>query len=135
ALRQLQREALGSQAIWHSDLDKLPHAPSIIFANEFFDAIPIRQFEFHAGNWMERAIGLSPEGGLTIGLVQTRQSFEPRIEGAVIEISPHRQAIARAIGSRLAASPGAALIIDYGHTTSAPGDTLQALRSHRYCSI
>ena len=80
-------------------------------------------------------IGLGPEARLTIGLVQSRHSFERRIEGAVIEISPLREAIARAIGARLAASPSAALIIDYGHVTSAPGDTLQAVRSHRYCSI
>src|SRR5205823_12803632 len=78
-LRNIQREAVGSRAVWHSDLDKLPQGPSIFLANEFFDAIPIRQFEFHDGKWMERMIGLGPEARLTIGLVQSRHSFERRI--------------------------------------------------------
>ncbi len=56
-------------------------------------------------------------------------------DGGVIEISPEREAVAGAIGKRLARWSSSALIIDYGHLVSAPGDTVQAVRGHRYADI
>jgi NADH dehydrogenase [ubiquinone] 1 alpha subcomplex assembly factor 7 len=134
-LRKLQRETLGPDVVWHEGLSTLPDGPSIVIANEFFDAIPIRQFEFRQGQWNERCVGLGANGELTIGLVETGRTFSPRIEGAVIEISPLRAALALALGARLAAWPGAALFVDYGYLAATPGDTLQAVRAHRYCGI
>lgn len=135
ALRKVQADALGIDATWHSGFDSLPQGPSIVIANEFFDAIPIRQFALRNRQWQERCVGLAADGSLTLGLVESAQSFEPRDEGAIVEISPQRETIARALGAGLAASPGAALIIDYGHLASAAGDTLQAVRAHRHCGI
>jgi SAM-dependent MidA family methyltransferase len=134
-LRDLQKQALGSNAVWHEQLSTLPDGPSIVIANEFFDAIPIRQFEFRQERWNERCVGLAANGQLVIGLTPAQRSFTPEVEGAVIEISPLREIIASAVGARLAAWPSAALFIDYGHLATAPGDTLQAVRAHRYCSI
>ena len=134
SLHELQARTV-PQASWHESLDTIPEGPRIIIANEFFDAIPIRQFEYQGGRWMERCIGLNPEGGLVVGLVASPETFAPEPEGAVIEISPARLSIGGAIGSRLNVSPGAALIIDYGHCEPAAGDTLQAVRDHRYCGI
>jgi NADH dehydrogenase [ubiquinone] 1 alpha subcomplex assembly factor 7 len=135
ALRNVQKQALCPEIRWHSGLATLPEGPSIVIANEFFDAIPIRQFEYRGGHWKKRSVGLAADNRLAIELVESRHKFLPQHEGAVIEISPLRESIARAIGARLAAWPGAALIIDYGHVASAPGDTLQAVRAHQYCDI
>jgi NADH dehydrogenase [ubiquinone] 1 alpha subcomplex assembly factor 7 len=135
ALRRVQEQTLSASPVWHDGLATLPDGPSIVIANEFLDAIPIWQFEYRDGHWMERCVGLTPDGRLAIGLNPSGRTFAPSHDGAVIEISPLREAIARALGARLAASPGAALIIDYGHVQSAPGDTLQAVRAHRFCSI
>src|SRR5262249_28663677 len=115
ALRRIQEGTFGATASWHAGLDTLPEGPSILIANEFFDAIRIRQFEYRRRQWKERCVGLDADRRLALGLVECRSSLAPAREGVIVEMSPQRQAIARAIGARLAAWPGAALIIDYGH--------------------
>jgi NADH dehydrogenase [ubiquinone] 1 alpha subcomplex assembly factor 7 len=132
-LRARQRQLLGAGASWHMSLEEVPKAPMILVANEFFDAIPIRQFEMHGGLWHERMIGLQ-DGRLARGLSAPVAGPEGR-DGDIAEFAPAREAIARNIGERLARHPGAALIIDYGHLTSAPGDTLQAMRKHSFTEV
>ncbi len=127
-LRAKQRQALGPKANWHMALEEVPDAPIILIANEFFDAVPIRQLERRQGFWHERVIGLD-QGHLTCGLSGPVSGPAGR-DGDVVELAPAREAIARHIGERLLRHQGAALIIDYGHLTSAPGDTLQAVRRH-----
>jgi len=102
----------------------------ILLANEFFDAIPIRQFEFRNGSWHERVVGLDAWGRLALGLGATVPG-RGGAEGEIREAAPQRDEIARSLGQRLARQKGAALLIDYGHLRTAPGDTLQALRGHR----
>jgi NADH dehydrogenase [ubiquinone] 1 alpha subcomplex assembly factor 7 len=134
-LRKLQAQKLGDAATWHETIDDVPGGPSITIANEFFDALPIRQYEFHQGQWMERRVGLSADDRLVIGRTAFALSGPPATEGAILEIGPLRDDIARLLGARLAQAPGAALILDYGHAVSALGDTLQAVRRHQFCSI
>lgn len=134
-LRKLQGGKLGAKVTWHETVGSLPDGPSIIIANEFFDALPIRQYEFHQGQWMERRIGLSADDRLVLGRTAFPFAGPPASEGAIIEIGPARDDIARLIGARLARLPGALLIFDYGHAASALGDTLQAVRRHKFCSI
>jgi SAM-dependent MidA family methyltransferase len=132
-LRAKQRQVVGPGANWHMNLEDVPHAPTIVIANEFFDAIPIRQFERRAGVWHERVIGLE-HGQLVRGLSGPVPGPVGR-DGDVLEQAPAREAIARHLGERLARQPGAALIIDYGHFRSAPGDTLQAMRRHGFAGV
>jgi NADH dehydrogenase [ubiquinone] 1 alpha subcomplex assembly factor 7 len=112
ALRALQRDLT---AMWHDTLATVPAGPMIVVANEFFDALPVHQFV----GATERHVALS-HGAL---------KFVPA-EGAVVERSPERAALASEIARRIATDGGAALIVDYGYTEGA-GDTLQAMRSHR----
>jgi NADH dehydrogenase [ubiquinone] 1 alpha subcomplex assembly factor 7 len=134
-LRKLQEEKLGTGVTWHETVDNLPDGPSIIIANEFFDALPIRQYEFHQGQWMERRIGLSADDRLVLGRTAFPLAGPPASEGAIFETGPTRDDIARRIGARLARFPGALIVFDYGHAASALGDTLQAVRRHKFCSI
>jgi NADH dehydrogenase [ubiquinone] 1 alpha subcomplex assembly factor 7 len=134
-LRKLQAQKLGEAVTWHETIDSIPGGPSITIANEFFDALPIRQYEFHQGQWMERRVGLSADDRLVIGRTALSLAAPPATEGAVLESGPLREDIARLLGARLAQSPGAALVFDYGHAASALGDTLQAVRRHEFCSI
>jgi SAM-dependent MidA family methyltransferase len=135
-LRAAQDVRLGGNATWHNSLASVPKGPTIFVANEFFDAIPIRQFEWREGHGFERCVGLG-EGVLRLGLTPAPQMLEPKRseESQVIEDSSQRDAIAAEIGARLADAPGAALIIDYGHLHSAVGDTLQAVRRHAFVDI
>jgi SAM-dependent MidA family methyltransferase len=134
-LRRLQAEKLGQNVTWHDSLATLPDGPSIVIANELFDALPIRQFESRNGHWMERRIGLGADHRLVIGLSTQHLDRPPGADGDILESAPLRDDIARELGRRFAVSPGIALIIDYGHATSALGDTLQAVRRHKFCSI
>ncbi len=130
-LQKLQREKLGPDITWHATIDTLPNMPSLFVANEFFDALPVRQFEIRMGKCFERYVG-SNCGKFKMGLVPA-----PQRDGAdgVYEVSPVAALIASELQNRLDACGGAALIIDYGSAKSTGGDTLQAVKHHSYCSI
>lgn len=129
-LRKLQKDKLGTEAIWHNSLFAVPDGPMFLVANEFFDAIPIRQFEKREGNWFERCVGAEGLGYMPATLDNVQGS-----DGDVIEFAPQRLEISVEIGRRLAANHGTVLIIDYGHLQSGSGDTLQAMRAHKYVEL
>lgn len=137
-MRTLQREHVPT-AYWHSDLMSVPNGPSLIVANEFFDALPIHQFEKQGNKWLERRLH---GDGDTIKPVLTAAGpmfnlSEPSLhaspEGSILEVCPAALSIAGTIAERLFAHGGAAIIADYGYRKSAVGDTFQALRTHKYC--
>jgi SAM-dependent MidA family methyltransferase len=110
-------------ATWHDGLESLPSLPSIVLANEFLDALPIRQFVRRDRGWMERYV---VDGGFV-----DRESDGPERDapvGAVVEVSDAGLAWVGALARRLLVHGGAALILDYGPADSVPGDSLQALR-------
>jgi NADH dehydrogenase [ubiquinone] 1 alpha subcomplex assembly factor 7 len=129
-LRRLQNEKLG-EVKWHDTVETLPALPSFIIANEFFDALPIRQFENRGGRWFERCVGFG-DGKLKMGLVPAASQLG---EEGVHEVSPVSVAIAEDLGAHIAKFGGMALIIDYGHLKSGAGDSLQALRRHEFVSV
>jgi NADH dehydrogenase [ubiquinone] 1 alpha subcomplex assembly factor 7 len=127
---------------WHGSIDEVPAVPSIIVANEFFDALPIRQAERRPTGWHERMVALDPGGMLMLTIArEALPDIEPKLPpgaadarpGAIFEWRPQQHTIATKIACRAAAG-GAALVIDYGHVKSATGDTFQAVRSHRYAN-
>jgi NADH dehydrogenase [ubiquinone] 1 alpha subcomplex assembly factor 7 len=128
-LRQAQLERVPT-ATWHSTAASLPGLPTILLANEFFDALPIRQFECVKGRVFERVVG----EGLSMGRVPSAMRW-PFAEDGVYEDSSIRDAVALQLGDHLAKSSGAALIIDYGHFRTSLGDTLQAMKAHQFCNI
>ena len=117
-LRKAQAEAVQG-ARWHEAIADLPERPWLLVANEFLDALPIRQL---AGG-KERHVVVA--GG---GLAFDR-------DGEIAEESPAREAAAGDVARHLARHGGLALIVDYGHARTAPGDTLQAVRGHRYAPV
>lgn len=132
-LRDRQMAILCGQATWHERIEDVPDGPTILVANEFFDAIPIRQFERRQDCWFERMMGIADEK-FQIGLAPASLDL-PGGEGDIIETAAARSTIAEAVGRRLAGHPGVALIVDYGHLFSAAGDTLQAMRQHKYVPL
>jgi NADH dehydrogenase [ubiquinone] 1 alpha subcomplex assembly factor 7 len=133
ALIGVQRATLAGAAInWHRAIDDIPDGPSIVLANEFFDALPIRQFISTEQGLCERVVGLGTNGELCFGLVPTGAppTAARAAPGAIIEIGAAAQSVARRLAARFAASPGALLAIDYGYSRPGVGETLQALRRH-----
>ncbi|MDH5557030.1 MAG: SAM-dependent methyltransferase [Alphaproteobacteria bacterium] len=142
-LTAMQRRSLaGHDARWYEALEDVPDGPTLLIANEFFDALPIRQFEMTDAGWRERMVGLDEDGvTFRMGLAPGGSVAETLIpetvrrsasKGDIAEVCPAGQSIIRAIGERITRHGGAALIIDYGHATSAAGDSLQALRGHEF---
>jgi NADH dehydrogenase [ubiquinone] 1 alpha subcomplex assembly factor 7 len=119
---------------WIDDVADLPDQPLYLIANEFFDALPIRQFQRAGSGWSERRVGVQGEE-LSFGLTAPTQleALKHRIEDTkdndLVEICPAMAPIIAAIGQRIANNGGAALIVDYGDWRSL-GDTLQAVRDH-----
>ncbi len=140
-LRRRQAAALSGLAspVWHDRIDDLPDGPSIVVANEFFDALPIRQFVLSDRGWRERVVGLDDDNNLAFGLGAAAPDLallpagasEESI-GAVAEINRPAEAIVATLAHHLVRHGGAALIFDYGHVKSGFGETLQAVRSHHY---
>lgn len=140
ALKAIQLAAM-PQAQWHSDLSTLPvNGPLLIVANEFLDALPVRQLVRTAVGWRERMVGLQ-DGQLAAvagsapmdGIIPPRHAAAP--EGAIIETCPAAAAVLYEVAGRLAAQGGAALFIDYGHAEPRLGSTLQAVRAHRMVDV
>ena len=136
ALRALQRDALTDHApTWHERLDDVPAGPTLLIANEFLDALPVRQFQRTPAGWVERMVGLDADGEtLRFALAPGPSPFGALLPrdadpGAAAEVSPAAIGLAAAIGARLAEHGGWALVIDYGGLGS--GFSLQAVRSHR----
>ena len=125
-LREAQAAKLGDADVtWHEDVGALPEAPMILLANEFLDALPIRQFICHGAAWYERFVadGAFLEMPSDIALPQDAP------EGGVREVNEAALGFAAWLGARLARHGGAALLIDYGPAESGFGDSLQAMRA------
>jgi NADH dehydrogenase [ubiquinone] 1 alpha subcomplex assembly factor 7 len=133
ALMDVQRANLGdTPATWHPSIDALPEGPAIIIANEFFDALPIRQYVLTGEGLCERVVGLDANDALCFGLVLTSApAATSAAHGAMLEVGAAAQAMTRDLAARLIAMPGALLAIDYGYMRPGSGDTLQALRHHQ----
>jgi NADH dehydrogenase [ubiquinone] 1 alpha subcomplex assembly factor 7 len=143
ALRRRQAQILGQQPQWHNDLGTLPEGPMIVIANEFFDALPVRQFQRVDRGWCERLVDCHPETQ-EFRFVLSPPAAEPPLipaslrdapPGAVFETCPAGVSMAHAMGAHVARWGGATLIIDYGHAESAIGETLQAVKGHAFHDV
>ncbi len=136
-LQKAQSKALqGHDITHHLSVADLPEGPLFLVANEFFDALPIRQFQRSGNAWRERLIGakdgalhwgLGPEGAIP----PLQHRLADTEEGQIIELNPASEAIAEDIGRRIADHGGAGLIIDYGDALSRE-NTFQAVKTHAY---
>ncbi|MEM1130534.1 MAG: SAM-dependent methyltransferase, partial [Pseudomonadota bacterium] len=137
ALRAAQAERLGAyQPVWLDQAADLPLAPLFLVANEFFDALPIRQFQRHANGWCERQVGLEGDE-LCFGLSAPAPiaGLDHRLNdteiGEIVETCAPAQPIIESVAARIEAHGGTALVVDYGKW-GARGDTFQAVRNHAY---
>lgn len=127
-------------AIFHDDVTTLPDdRPMLIVANEFFDALPIHQLVKGTEHWHERRIACQdtlflPVTGKRIPEEVVAEALRDAPLGSVIETSPASVAIARVLAERVVKQGGTALIVDYGYDGPAIGETLQAVKGHRYAN-
>jgi NADH dehydrogenase [ubiquinone] 1 alpha subcomplex assembly factor 7 len=137
ALQSAQRRMLAefeTSISWSADIASAPPGPAIFLANEFFDALPVRHYVRTARGWSERLLGLDAGGALAFGV---GEHIEPGLrveapEGSIIEIGAVGARLMGEIAARLVAQGGALLVVDYGYTQTALGETLQAVARHAY---
>jgi NADH dehydrogenase [ubiquinone] 1 alpha subcomplex assembly factor 7 len=135
ALKDVQLATVpGAQ--WHHDLSTVPmYGPVLVVANEFLDALPVRQLVKTPEGWRERMV--IPEGErfacvagsqpMDAAVPEPRRGAEP---GTIIETCPGAAATVYEVAGRLVEQGGAAVFIDYGHDAVRDGSTLQAVRAH-----
>ncbi|CAN0362904.1 unnamed protein product [Discosporangium mesarthrocarpum] len=137
AMRQRQKDTLSEYApSWHETIDTLPAGPMILIANEFLDALPISQCVYTDTGWTERLVDNGPNG-FVFATGARAADGPPDLSAAarpgdIFETCPAAIGFANTLCKRLATASGAALLIDYGHARSAPGETLQAVRNHKF---
>ncbi|MBV9703705.1 MAG: SAM-dependent methyltransferase [Methylobacteriaceae bacterium] len=116
---------------WHNRVEDVPRGPAIVIANEFFDALPVRHYVKTPKGWCERLVGLRDDR-LAFGVTERPDPSiaVPAQDGTILEIGAAAHLYMARLARRLASQGGAALIIDYGHTQTSLGATLQALKAH-----
>lgn len=134
-LRKVQSATLSGHApAWTDRIESLPDAPLFLIANEFLDALPIRQFLHGPQGWQERLIGVR-DAALTFGLsdpllqVPDTPAFRNAADGTLVEDNLAARLAVAEVSARIARHGGVGYWIDYGGWRS-QGDTLQALRQH-----
>jgi SAM-dependent MidA family methyltransferase len=150
----LQKENLSEynkSIIWMKDLEEIPKIPTIIIANEFFDALPVKQYLKVKDNWHESILVTDPvDGKIKFHKTAISKMLQKQLiidhkhahDGAVIEESLESLTIIRLLSKHLRKHSGAALIIDYGYnidtsnrTRKQYNSTLQAIKNHQYNSV
>jgi len=140
-LREKQRATLSGvrNITWHDSIDDVLDGPAVIFANEYFDVLPIHQMVKRETGWHERTVELDNNGTLVFAhMPDPTPRFEvllpPLVRaapvGAVFEWRPDNEIMK--IARRVREQDGAAVIVDYGHMRSDAGDTFQAIARHSF---
>ncbi|MBI1214828.1 MAG: class I SAM-dependent methyltransferase [Alphaproteobacteria bacterium] len=144
ALRDQQAKTLEKypDVHWHERLEDVPEGFTLLMANEFFDALPIRQFEKLADGWAEKAVGFDAEKDAFFfttlpleDIAAIPPDFQDSAPGSVFETGPASLAVMETLAARIEEQDGLALVFDYGHAGPALGDTLQSLRRHEYTKV
>lgn len=143
SLRDVQQEALrGSPAPvqWFDRVEDMPQGPLIVIANEFLDALPVRQLVRRGVHWHERCVAVDRHDAFIFtegNALQAEELPEAALaldapDGAILEIRPGAERLMSALAARASEAPLVALFIDYGHDETGFGDTLQAVHNHAY---
>jgi cyclopropane-fatty-acyl-phospholipid synthase len=142
-LIEQQKKNLRSEKIsWIKDIKKVDTTPTIFLANEFFDAMPIKQFFKKKENWVERFVDLKEiknakfkEKLTNIKEIEQHLKFEISKNQKIIEYSPDAFKYLGYICNIIKKNNGGILIIDYGYLNSKMHETLQAVNSHKYSDV
>lgn len=133
---------------WHAALEQVPTgSPTIIIAHEFYDALPVHQFQRASRGWREKMIDVAEDSSFHFVLspqpTPASLYLMKRCKWAVpeevekleqIEVCPKAMDLTNSIAKRIGSDGGGALIIDYG-LNGVVSDSLQAIRKHNFVNI
>ena len=138
-----QKKNLNSEKIlWKKNINEINSYPTLYLANEFFDAIPIKQFFKKKEGWVERFVELQNtnkaefnEQKINIKKLEESLNFEISKNQNIIEYSPKTFKYLKTICNTIQKNDGGMLIIDYGYLSSKMQETLQAVNNHKYSNV
>ena len=141
-INQQKRNLKSEKISWIKDINKINSDPTLYLANEFFDAIPIKQFFKKKNNWFERFVNLEnpkkasfDEQKIDIKIIEQRLNFKISKNQNIIEYSPEAFKYLKIICDTIQKNNGGILIIDYGYLNYKMCETLQAVNNHKYSNV
>ena len=141
-INQQKKNLNFKNVLWIKNIKKINSYPTLYLANEFFDAIPIKQFFKRKEGWVERFVELKNKKKATfkeqkanIKKLEQNLNFEISKNQNIIEYSPKAFEYLKIICNKIQREDGGILIIDYGYLNSEMHDTLQAINNHKYSNV
>jgi cyclopropane-fatty-acyl-phospholipid synthase len=142
-LKKIQKKKLTSCKVsWVDSLNKLENGPNIFLANEFFDALPIKQFIKKNNKWFEKKIKITSANNFEfVDKLTVIKNLEKKIginlshNQKIIEFSPLAYKYLNNISKKINTFKGGLLIIDYGYLEKKMKNSLQSVRKHKFSSI
>ena len=141
-INQQQKNLKSEKISWIKNIEKINSDPTVYLANEFFDAIPIKQFFKKKEGWVERFVDLKnlkkaefKEQKINIKILEKNLNFEISKNQNIIEYSPSAFKYLKIICDIIQKNDGGILIIDYGYLNSKMHETLQAVNNHKYSNV
>ena len=141
-INQQKKNLNFKNVLWIKNIKKINSYPTLYLANEFFDAIPIKQFFKRKEGWVERFVELKNKKKATfkerkanIKKLEQNLNFEISKNQNIIEYSPKAFEYLKIICDKIQREEGGILIIDYGYLNSEMHDTLQAINNHKYSNV
>jgi NADH dehydrogenase [ubiquinone] 1 alpha subcomplex assembly factor 7 len=142
-LKKKQQKTLKLQNVmWVDNIKKSNAFPTVFLANEFFDALPIKQFFKKNKGWVERFVNLREidqakfeEQFIDIKIIENELNFKISEDQEIIEYSPSSFVYLKDICNIISNKNGGLLIIDYGYLNSKMHETLQAVNKHKYSNV
>jgi SAM-dependent MidA family methyltransferase len=132
AIQSERLKAIKDKLSWQEFILSNKGEFSIIIANEFFDALPIRQLLKEDESWNEIYVNHDNQHGFYFIKAPSSCAQSAIPDSSIIEISPLAANIMLEINQILRECGGAALLIDYGYNKLPLISTLQAIKNHRH---
>ena len=140
--KQQQFNFKSEKMTWIDDIKINNLFPTIYLANEFFDALPIKQFFKRKEGWVERFVNLKDEKNaefneqlIDIKNIEQNLKFEISKDQEIIEYSPSSFEYLKDISNLIKKNDGGLLIIDYGYLNLKMKETLLAIKNHKHSNI
>jgi cyclopropane-fatty-acyl-phospholipid synthase len=142
-LKKIQKKKLNSHKItWLNSINKLKNGPNIFLANEFFDALPIKQFIKKKNKWYEKSIKKNNINKYEfVNVITNIKNLEKKIEinlsknQKIIEFSPLTYDYLNIISKKINTFQGGLLIVDYGYLKKKMRDSLQSIYKHNFNNV
>ena len=142
-LKKIQKKKLNSHKItWLNSINKLKNGPNIFLANEFFDALPIKQFIKKNNKWYEKSIKKNNINKYEfVNVITNIKNLEKKIEinlsknQKIIEFSPLTYKYLNIISKKINTFQGGLLIVDYGYFKKKMKDSLQSIYKHNFNNV